>query len=279
MARRKNLPEAVQTKASLSERLRGVRSELFGERGGPELARRLGIPIRTWYNYESGVTVPGEVILRFVELTGVDPIWLLHGEGPRFRTSPPQVKATGAEQSVEALLNRALQRLARRGPRDEPAEAPPPSPADDAPDDGEERPGAFPSGTGEVVLIGVEPAGPASEAEAAEPQSVAVPRAWVSDPAGCRCIRNLGAAMVPIIADGAFVLFSEARDDPEALIGAPVVAWVEGRALVRWFALSGPFALLRAENPAFEPNILPIDLKHPPKGLKFHRVLGISTPH
>src|SRR5215213_6146213 len=124
MARRKNLPEAVQTKASLSERLRAIRAELFGERGGPELARRLGIPIRTWYNYESGVTVPGEVLLRFVELTGVDPIWLLHGEGPRYRTFPPPVKSSGPEHSVEALLSRALQRLSRNGLRDEQAARP-----------------------------------------------------------------------------------------------------------------------------------------------------------
>src|SRR5918998_6361785 len=111
MARRKTTPELVREKYSLAERLRGVRAELFGDRGGPELARRLGIPIRTWYNYESGVTVPGEVILRFVELTGVDPIWLLHGEGLRFKSSPPPVKSSGSDHSVEALLNRALQRL------------------------------------------------------------------------------------------------------------------------------------------------------------------------
>src|SRR5919112_978542 len=82
MARRKNLPEAVQTKASLSERLRAIRAELFGERGGPELARRLGIPIRTWYNYEAGVTVPAEVMLRVIQLTSLEPTWLLSGKGP-----------------------------------------------------------------------------------------------------------------------------------------------------------------------------------------------------
>ena len=60
MARRKNPPESVRTKGRLAERLREVRSDLFGERGGPELARRLGLPIRTWYNYEIGVTVPAE---------------------------------------------------------------------------------------------------------------------------------------------------------------------------------------------------------------------------
>jgi hypothetical protein len=273
MARRKNLPEAVQTKASLSERLRAIRAELFGERGGPELARRLGIPIRTWYNYESGVTVPGEVILRFVELTGVDPIWLLHGEGPRFKTSPPPVKSSaGSQPSVEALLSRALHRLARTGVRDEQAVPPPPEGAAG-------QPAVFPGVPEEVVLVGVEASGQTPGSEASGPRYVAAQRQWLSDPSNCRCVRNAGAAMAPIVADGAFVTFADSTEDPEALNGKLVVAWVEGRPLVRWFQHSGQFALLRAENPAFEPNILPIDLKHPPKGLRFHRVLGISTPH
>jgi hypothetical protein len=273
MARRKNLPEAVQTKAGLSERLRAIRAELFGGRGGPEVARRLGIPIRTWYNYECGVTIPGEVILRFVELTGVDPNWLLHGEGPRFRTSPPSVKFAASRESVKALLSQALRRLSRnQDARDEPA-APPP-------DEGAEmRPAVFPPGTGEVVLVGVEEVGPPSAAGANGPRFLAAQRRWLPDSVPCRCLRNVGDAMVPIVADGAFVAFAETGDETEIHNGKLVVAWVEGRPLVRWFALSGQFALLRAENPAFEPNILPIDLKHPPRGLRFHRVLGISTPH
>ena len=54
MARRKTLPESVRAKLALAERLGILRSELFGDRGGPEMARRLGIPVRTWYNYEAG---------------------------------------------------------------------------------------------------------------------------------------------------------------------------------------------------------------------------------
>ena len=91
MARRKNLPESVRVKCHLSERLREIRIELHGERGGSEMARRLGLPIRTWYNYESGVTVPAEVMLKFVELTSVEPLWLLHGQGPKFRASAPAI--------------------------------------------------------------------------------------------------------------------------------------------------------------------------------------------
>src|SRR4051812_16881671 len=110
MARRKTLPDSVRAKYALAERLTALREELFGERGGPELARRLGLPVRTWYNYESGVTVPAEVILRIIELTNVEPMWLLHGQGPKFRPSegegPGRVAGPGV--SVGSLLRTAL---------------------------------------------------------------------------------------------------------------------------------------------------------------------------
>jgi hypothetical protein len=35
MARRKTLPESVRAKLALAERLAALRSELFGDRGGP----------------------------------------------------------------------------------------------------------------------------------------------------------------------------------------------------------------------------------------------------
>jgi hypothetical protein len=75
-----------RSKAAIAGRLRLIRSEIFGEHGGPELADRLGLPFRTWLNYESGVTIPGEVLLRFLEVTDSEPLWLLGGEGPKYRT-------------------------------------------------------------------------------------------------------------------------------------------------------------------------------------------------
>jgi hypothetical protein len=75
------------TKADLATRLALVRKEYFGEHGSPELARLLGMPLRTWLNYENGVIIPGDVLLRFIELTSVEPTWLLRGDGPRYRTS------------------------------------------------------------------------------------------------------------------------------------------------------------------------------------------------
>src|SRR5215813_15405498 len=117
MARRKTLPDLVKTKYSLAERLSRLRAELFGDRGGPELARRLGIPVRTWYNYEAGVTVPAEVVLRIIELTAVEPMWLLHGKGPKFRQGAPERRDLGSPPSmtVGALLRTALQLLEGQG--------------------------------------------------------------------------------------------------------------------------------------------------------------------
>jgi hypothetical protein len=75
----------VTVREEISRRLREIREELFGEHGGPELARRLNLPARTWYRYETGATVPAEVLLGFVEQTGSDPWWVLSGEGPKYR--------------------------------------------------------------------------------------------------------------------------------------------------------------------------------------------------
>ena len=71
----------------IARRLREIRQELFGEMGGPELARRLGLPARTWYGYETGVTVPAEVLLAFLEMTGANPMYVLFGKEPKYTRS------------------------------------------------------------------------------------------------------------------------------------------------------------------------------------------------
>ena len=74
----------ISESAELARRLLEVREELYGEHGGPLLAEKLRIPFRTLFNYESGVTVPGVVLLRFIRITGVCPEWLMSGEGPKY---------------------------------------------------------------------------------------------------------------------------------------------------------------------------------------------------
>src|SRR4051794_20606353 len=109
VARKKTPKVRVNIKAALSRRLREVRNDLFGEHGGPELARRLGLPARTWYNYETGVTVPAEVLLTFIDQTGANPVWLLTGESPRYRRG--QSDASLAALTPIELIRRGLEKL------------------------------------------------------------------------------------------------------------------------------------------------------------------------
>src|SRR6201996_7594660 len=111
VARKKTPKVRVNVKASISRRLREVRQELFGEHGGPELARRLNLPARTWYNYETGVTVPAEVLLAFIEQTGANPTWLLNGEGTKYRSSHDDRLLS--ELTPVELIRRGLEKLER----------------------------------------------------------------------------------------------------------------------------------------------------------------------
>jgi hypothetical protein len=72
------------TSADLARRVGEIRREVFGEYGTPILAEAIGIPARTWANFESGVTLPAPVVLGLIEVTGVSPRWLYTGEGEKF---------------------------------------------------------------------------------------------------------------------------------------------------------------------------------------------------
>jgi hypothetical protein len=78
-------------KSAVGRRLSEIREEKYGPVGAPLLAITLGLPLRTWLNYEAGVTIPGEVLLRFMETSRVDPHWLLTGDGPKYRGEGPTV--------------------------------------------------------------------------------------------------------------------------------------------------------------------------------------------
>jgi hypothetical protein len=73
------------TSAQLARRVSEIRFESFGEHGASDLARLLNLPTRTWLNYEAGVTLPATVLLGFIEATGVDPHWLLTGDGLKYK--------------------------------------------------------------------------------------------------------------------------------------------------------------------------------------------------
>jgi hypothetical protein len=79
----------MSIKSDLAKRIREVRLKLYGEHGGPLLARKLRVPYRELHDYEAGGTVPADAILRLIEQTRVNPHWLLTGEGETFLDDDP----------------------------------------------------------------------------------------------------------------------------------------------------------------------------------------------
>jgi hypothetical protein len=115
MARAKTSAESVRVRAALAGRIVALRAELFGERGGAAMARQLGLPLRTWYNYEAGTAIPAEIVLSIIELTAVEPAWLLHGRGSKYRLTRPEEggPASPPTRQACALLKEAMELLER----------------------------------------------------------------------------------------------------------------------------------------------------------------------
>ncbi|GAC1300888.1 MAG: hypothetical protein NVSMB14_11070 [Isosphaeraceae bacterium] len=266
MARRKTQPDLVQAKCHLAERLRQIRTELFGDRGGPEMSRRLNLPVRTWYNYEAGVTVPAEVLLRFVELTGVEPLWLAKGKGPRFRSESRA--ATGSDNdSISSLLRAVLSRLEERrtllggGGRSSTSKSFAPRSS---------SPSWLPNEKGE--------ANGTAESNGSRWQEEARQEWDDAQRDGLR-VKVLDDSMRPIIEPGGIVVFKEEAEEPQRLEGGLVVAWLENSPpIVRWYQRSGRFAMLRAENPTTDPNTLLLPLDAASEYQTIRRVVWISTP-
>jgi hypothetical protein len=76
--------QADVTQHALARRVREIRRERFGAGGTAVLAVLLDLPVRTWENYEAGCTIPAQTLLRFIELTGAHPHWLLTGGGAKY---------------------------------------------------------------------------------------------------------------------------------------------------------------------------------------------------
>ncbi len=78
-----------EARSKFARRIRQIRLISYGQHGGPTLAEELSLPSGTWQNYEDGVTMPGFVLLKFIQATGVCPGWLLTGDGPKFMQAEP----------------------------------------------------------------------------------------------------------------------------------------------------------------------------------------------
>jgi hypothetical protein len=244
VARKKTSKIRVNVKASLSRRLREIRQEIFGDHGGPELARRLGLPARTWYNYETGVTVPAEVLLGFIEQTGANPIWLLTGEGSRFRRSTDE-RLLSQLTPVE-LIRRGLEELER-------------SPSTTMVVAAENLPSENASEFVAVRLcplseIGNEPIDP-SRLEG----YVLAYRQWLPNPNETLATRLTDDAMHPILPAGSIVAVDRFVTDPRKLHGQIVAARPEGVPMIRWLEWSGRHVILRPNQTSRDFPLVPVD--------------------
>jgi hypothetical protein len=255
VARKKTPKVRVNVKASLSRRLREIRQELFGDHGGPELARRLNLPARTWYNYETGVTVPAEVLLGFIDQTGANPLWLLSGEGSKFRRN--QDEAVLSDLSPIELIRRGLEKLEQE-PNDVVIVAP------------ENLPGEAMS---EFVAVGLVPLGELAR-RPVDPSQVEgyimAYRQWLPNPSETVGVRLDDDAMHPTLPAGSIVAVDRSVRDPQRLQGRIVAACPEGEPVVRWLDISGRHMILRPNMPSRDFPLIPVELDSNSEG----RILG-----
>jgi SOS-response transcriptional repressor LexA len=244
VARKKTPKVRVNVKASLSRRLREIRQEIFGEHGGPELARRLNLPARTWYNYETGVTVPAEVLLGFIEQTGANPMWLLNGEGSRYRHSNEDRLIS--ELTPVELIRRGLEEL-ERSTSESVIIAPENLTSDQA---------------SEFVAVGLYPlseiGNPVLDPGKAEGHVLAY-RHWIPNPSETIATRLTDEAMHPILPVGSIVAVDRSVTDPVKLHGQIVAARPQDVPVIRWLDLSGRHVILRPNQNSREFPLIPFE--------------------
>ena len=238
MARKKTPEIRVNVKAQVSSRLREVRQELFGDHGGPDLARRLNLPARTWYNYETGVTVPAEVLLGFIDQTGASPRWLLTGEGPRFRQESVNVNLDHLTPSE--LIRRSLAQLAKEADESDPIFQ-----AD------------------KYAQLEVVPLRNLLESNCELNDSlgtVMVDRLWIPHPEETLASPIEDDSMAQVLPKGSLVAVDLSVRDPARLAGRIAAAKTGKGIVIRWVERSDRHVILRSTQPEKHP-LLPLDLE------------------
>jgi SOS-response transcriptional repressor LexA len=248
VARKKTPKVRVNVKASLSRRLREIRQELFGDHGGPELARRLNLPARTWYNYETGVTVPAEVLLGFIEQTGANPMYLISGEGQKYRHSNDE--RILSELTPVELIRRGLEKL-ERSSSEVLVVAP------------ENLPTQLASDFAAVSLYPLSEIGKISLDSSFVEGYIMAYRQWLPNPSQTIGVRMIDDAMHPILPIGSVAAIDRSMTNPLLLHGRIVAALPEGVPIIRWLEVSGRHMILRPNQQGREYPLVPVDLEDP----------------
>jgi hypothetical protein len=234
----------VNVKAQISSRLREIRQELFGEHGGPEMARRLNLPARTWYNYETGVTVPAEVLLTFIDQTGTNPVWLLTGQGPKYKRGlEDQVLE---ELTPEDLIRRGLEKLEQE-PTEVVLVAPENLPSESVSD---------------FVAVDLVPLA-ALAGKGGVPRGdrhILAYRQWIPHPRDTVAVQLEDESMHPILPAGSVVAVDRAVRDLGLLQGRLVAAAPDGVPMIRWLEITGRHLILRPNQPSREHPMIPVEV-------------------
>ncbi len=244
MARKKTALVRVNAKAQISQRLREIRQEQFGDHGGPELARALNLPARTWYNYETGVTVPAEILLSFIDKTGTNPLWLLTGRGPRFRS--------GVEDQV--LDNLTPLELIRRGLEKLETHS-----SDVVLVAGDESRGERETDFIALPVHAMDSLGVAPTKVAVAKGQVVAQRSWIAHPRDTFAVQIEDDSMAPVLAAGSVAAIDRTCHDPHQLQGKIVAACPDGHPMIRWLDLSGRHLILRPNQQTLEYPITPTE--------------------
>ena len=107
-------PDVLERRKKIGKRLRRIRKRIAlsgtWERG-LEIVARLGVRPDTWYGYERGNAIPGDIVLRLIVELGISPRWLLTGHG---RILPDEEKR--AERLARRRALYRLRKLRSRSP-------------------------------------------------------------------------------------------------------------------------------------------------------------------
>ncbi len=205
------------------------------------------------------MTVPAEVLLGFIEQTGANPMWLLNGEGARYRHSKDD-RLLSKLSPVE-LIRRGLEEL-ERSSSETVVVAPENLPTDKA---------------SEFVAVGLYPLAELADSSLQPAHLegyVLAYRHWLPHPADTIGTRLTDDAMHPILPAGSIVAVDRSVTDPLKLHGQIVAAQPDGKPMIRWLDVSGRHMILRPNHQnAKEFPLIPVEYNDRPAELIIGQVV------
>lgn len=104
--------ELLSTRQQIAARLKRAIYQLYGHGGMTRVARDLGLSDNIWSKYDRGQCIPSHVMLALIDRYRIEPMWLLHGAVPMFR-SP--LDWNGAAWQVISAAEIALDQIREAG--------------------------------------------------------------------------------------------------------------------------------------------------------------------